>query len=199
MATPWSPAAQFLLAAKQARGSSLGDREYIRLMHDLLEMAIQYRMKFDHKELLKLADLIDFHTNVGVFRLLNSHSYAKACWYESSYAIAYQVACELDPWKVPLVYAERGFQFRPIEGIPGLSDTGIPDQINVNGKMARIQTKSCKPKVAEGLFIELPKEKTLFRCTAVDSDLIRFVPNEPELSKRKRLSFTRDDWAQMFS
>jgi len=198
MTRPWSPAAQFLLSAKEARGSSLGDREYIRLMHDLLEMSIQYRMKFDHHELLELSRLLDFHTNVGVFRLICSHAYAQACWYESSYAIAYQVACGMNPWKIPKLYAE-GFQYREIEGIPGIAPVyGHKRVFKGSNTLMRLQTKSCKPKVAVGLYVELPDEASLFRCTVAEKDRIRFVPNEPDKSSRKRLEFSRTEWAQMY-
>lgn len=197
----WSPAAQFLLAAKAARASSLGDREYAKFLHDVLMIAIRTRMKFDHHELDALNREMYFSRSVGVFNLDNERHYSLACWYESSFAIAYQVSHNLSPWKCPQVFADdyrMGDLGGYIEGIPGHSSCcGLPEGCGRDFAM-RNQTKSCKPKVAPGLYVRLPEEQTLFRCTAIGADVIRLVPHQPEKSVRKRLSFTREQWAQMF-
>lgn len=198
MRSDWSPAALFLMAAKAARGSSLGDREYSKMMHDMIGTAIDYRMKFDHNELLELSHRLDFFTSVGVFRTISEGYYTHACWNESSYATAYQVATDLAPWKCPKVFRPTD-RYSGVEGIPGLTPAYREKRISGGGNTAiRVATKSCKPKVASGIFVELPGEETLFRCTAVASDKIRFVPDQPDKSARKRLVFTRDQWVEMF-
>jgi len=201
----WSPAAAFLLAADNAC-STRNKGNYTAMMHAALKLAIDHRMDFlDHsmnareaKQMaIDLRSVLDFHSSSGVFRTFESSYYSRAVWAESSYARLYQVAENLSPWKCAEVYADK--RWGTIATGPG-HDLCRYNQGLFAGQQSfyvRRQTKGCKPKVAVGLYIELPGELTLFRCTAITSESIRFVPRFPDQSERKRLIFTRDQWNEL--
>jgi hypothetical protein len=109
--TATSPAIAFLIAARDAMPSTLGDRVRIQAMGEAMSIAVRCRFKFNKDDGQALANgRFGIETSVGVFRPLDESYYAEACSHGGTYARMWESWTETKPWMAPRVLSRPTYR-----------------------------------------------------------------------------------------
>lgn len=178
-----------LRAAAAAMPRSLGDRERIGAMHELMAVAISARMLFD-KDDAELLRQLGITTSVGVFRPIDEHLYTSACRAGGTYPAMYERAVGLKPWQCPRRVLDGAVD--PGRVAPNIAVLLPP------GELPGHEDIPCFDG-GEVWWCTSMDSKTMTLCTYAKKELFsRPAPFERKGSPTRRQTVDRARWAALF-
>jgi len=198
-----SKAVRFLMSAFDALPSTVGDRERVAILSNLMSLAITARMVFKSEDGAVLESArIAIRTCAGVFDPLDVHWYYLACQHGGTYARMWESHRRVKPFISAKVYTPEGVALGGNRIAPG---------------MAVIVRNGAGPNAEKGLELERTMEgHAIWWCTSINFAEDRIIlcryrsaaptrnigrssrPHEPTInSPASRLKLDRAAWERL--
>ncbi|GBG14547.1 orotidine 5'-phosphate decarboxylase [Novimethylophilus kurashikiensis] len=192
----------FIQTAAEAMPRTLGDRERIFGMCDIMEKAIRLRFPFDKNDGAELRRL-GIQTSVGVFRPLDY--YSKAVVAGGTYARMWETYYSQKPWKASRAVIQR----------PSYGHHGRDLEVMNNHRIAvGLQLLLPASKDDEDTGLVMYQGFQVWHCTSMSNDTITICRyrssdymtslrsrdwefSRPSRHPAKRMTLTREEWAKL--